>query len=132
VLGDTSTSSGALRAAYRRTFNKGYSWSASARFPIYPKAGEISHEPDFAYHAGTLAIIFRYGPLRTAGVWHRTTRDVGTNWSAAMRVSQTHGVSDTNIQPGGVAILDTRHLAGYFQEDREGVPIGYFVRRGAP
>jgi hypothetical protein len=132
VVGYTTAAAGALRAAYRRTFDKGGYWSPSDRYPVYPAAGEVSSDPQFTYHNGVLAVIFRYGPLRTATIWHRTTTNVGTSWSTRTQVSRSHGGSGEQVRPSGVTILDGRHLAGYDQEDAEGVALGYWVRRGAP
>jgi hypothetical protein len=130
VVGYTVFASSGYRATYRRTIDRGTSWSA-ARLPLYPRSGQQTIEPYFTVWGGLLAVVFEYGTIGTAPVvWHRQTTDWGTNWSAATRASAPHnGIEAGQPRIGGLAILDTQELAGYWQGNPR-APIGYWVRRG--
>jgi hypothetical protein len=100
--------------------------------PLYPTSGKQTIEPQFAYEAGLLAVTFKYGTIGTAPViWHRQTTDWGTNWSAAARASAPHnGTEAGQPENGGLALLGTQQLVGYWQHNPR-APIGFWVRRGS-
>jgi hypothetical protein len=133
VVGYTETTSRGLRAFYRRTGNRGTTWSSSPLMPIYPAAGYNTFEPQFTTEAGVLAVLVRYGRIGVAAdIWHRQSSDRGSTWSALTPVNVNHdGESAGQPAPGGLAILDGgRQLAGYFQNLPD-APVGYWVRPGS-
>ncbi len=126
VLGYTSTSGDSVRAVYRRTLDRGTTWSA-ARSVVSLASGEFSMGPRFAYHGGVLTVVVKYGRPGASPVWHRQSRDFGATWSARTRVSVVHG-GQPEPEAAGVAILDGRQLAVY-NENGEPGNIGLWVRR---
>jgi hypothetical protein len=116
-----------FRAEYRTTGDRGATWSAAKSVVSVP-AGQFSTDPMFAYQAGVLAVIFKFGPPGSSPVSHRESADFGATWSARTRVSVAHS-SPTDPGPGGIAILDARTLAGY---NENGDVTGLWVRRGEP
>lgn len=122
----TTTASGVAKAAFRRTIDKGATWSSSRQLVSVP-SGSFSQMPQLAYRAGVLAAIVKFGPPGDSPIWHRQSTDFGLTWSTPTRFSQEH-FADTDPEPGGIAILDGRQLAGY-NENREDPNEGFWVRR---
>ena len=89
VIGYTSTSSGAMRARFRRTTDKGSTWSASKPLVGAP-TGTFSTMPQFSYRSGVLAVIFKYGTPGNSPIWSKESTDFGLTWSARTRVSVAH------------------------------------------
>ena len=60
VIGYTSSSSGPMKARFRRTTDKGTTWSASKPL-VGASTGTFSARPEFSYRSGVLVVIFKYG-----------------------------------------------------------------------
>ena len=126
VIGYTTTSSGAMRARFRRTTDKGTTWSASKPLVGAP-TGTFSTRPQFAYRSGVLAVIFKYGAPGTSPIWSKESTDFGLTWSARTRVSVAH-FTPSEPEPAGIAVLGSIRLAGY-NENGETPNEGLWVRR---
>jgi hypothetical protein len=124
IIGYTSTSTGSARALYRRTADRGSSWS-SARMVVPLATGEYSAGPQFTYRSGLLAVLVARGKPGTAAIRHRQSSDFGGIWSASTTVSLVH-VPPPTPENGNVAILDARQLAIY---NENGDSVGLWVRR---
>ena len=123
ILGYSSTASGHSLATYRRTVDRGGTWSGPR--PLVPATREeFSSSPRFAYQQGLLAALVKHGSPGASPVWHLQSTDFGATWSARSRVSIAH-TGRPDPDPGGVAILDGRHVALY----REPLTGGLWVRR---
>ena len=127
IVGYTVDAGSLFRGVYRTTADRGATWSAAKSVVSVP-SGQFSTDPIFAYQAGVLAVIFKFGPPGSSPVSFRESADFGATWSARTRVSVAHS-SPTDPGPGGIAILDTRTLAGY---NENGDVTGLWVRRGEP
>ncbi len=127
IIGYTSSVSGAMRASYRRTLDKGASWS-SARLVAPLATGQFSTTPQFAFDGGVLAVVFKQGRPGLSPVWYAHSGDFGSRWSATLRVSAVR-VADSDPEPGGVAVLGSRRLAGY-NENRGPGSEGLWIRAG--
>jgi hypothetical protein len=126
VVGYTATNTGAPQAYYRRTLDRGSSWSPTR----YIQTGaQISMDPQFTTYGGTLGVVYKHGPLR-APIKYRQSRNLDAPWSTPTQVSQVHGAAG-DATPGGVALLGGAILAGYYQTSPD-APVGYWVRRGYP
>ena len=126
VIGYTSTSSGAMKARFRRTTDKGTTWSASKPLVGAP-AGTFSTRPQFSYRSGVLAVIFKYGTPGNSPIWSKESTDFGLTWSARTRVSVAH-FTPSEPEPAGIAVLGSIRLAGY-NENGETPNEGLWVRR---
>ncbi len=126
MIAYTTTASGVAKAAFRRTTDKGVTWSSSRQLVSVP-TGSFSQMPQLAYRAGVLAAIYKFGPPGDSPIWHRQSTNFGLTWSTPTRVSQIQ-FADDDAEPGGIAILDGRHLAGY-NENRGDPDEGFWVRR---
>jgi hypothetical protein len=126
VIGYTTSGSGSMAARFRRTTDKGTTWSAS-RALVGATTGTFSTRPQFSYRSGVLAVIFKYGRPGASPIWSRESTDFGTTWSARTRVSVAH-FTDTDPEPAGIAVLGTIRLAGY-NENRRAPDEGFWVRR---
>lgn len=126
VVGFTSTDTGAPQAYYHRTLTRGSSWSGKR---YVQSGGQISFDPQFTTHGGTLGVVYKHGPLR-APIKYRQSRNLDAPWTTPTQVSQIHGAAG-DATPGGVALLDGAILAGYYQTSPD-APVGYWVRRGYP
>ncbi len=127
LLAYTSTASGTMQAVYRRTTNKGTTWSAANALSASTN-GHFSTTPQFALHGGTLAVVFKHGTPGASPVWYRQSTDFGRSWTPLLRVSEVQ-VTDSDPEPGGVAILEGVRLAGY-NENRGDGSEGLWIRRG--
>ena len=116
VIGYTTTSSGAMRARFRRTTDKGTTWSASKPLVGAP-TGTFSTRPQFSYRSGVLAVIFKYGAPGASPIWIKESTDFGLTWSSRTRVSVAH-FTPSEPEPAGIAVLGSIRLAGY-NENRE-------------
>jgi hypothetical protein len=124
IIGYTSTSTGTARALYRRTADRGASWSG-AQSVVPVATGEYSAGPQFTYRGGLLVVLVARGKPGTAAIRHRQSSDFGSTWSASTTVSQVH-VPPPSPENGNVAILDARQLAIY---NENGDSVGLWVRR---
>jgi hypothetical protein len=129
IVGFTISVSGRIKAVYRRTVNQGVTWASRRSFAALG-VGEFSMSPQFAYKSGVLAVIFKYGTPGASPIWYRESTDFGATWASRTRVSLPHGVI-TDVEQGGVAILNGIRLAGYNQNRDEG-DDGIWVRRATP
>ncbi len=127
ILAYTSTASGTMQAVYRRTTNKGATWSGGRALSAGTN-GRFSTTPQFALHGGTLAVVFKHGTPGASPVWYRQSTDFGISWTPLTRVSEPQ-VTDSDPEPGGVAILEGVRLAGY-NENRGDGSEGLWIRRG--
>ena len=127
VVAYMRSSNGQMQAVYRRTTDRGATWS-STKQAVALGAGEFSLWPNLSYHAGVLALEVKAGPPGASHVWYRQSTDFGLTWSAKERVSEVN-VEDPDPEPGGIALLDGRILATYF-ENRGTDNEGMWVRRG--
>jgi hypothetical protein len=125
VIGYTS-GSGSMRARFRRTTDKGTTWSASTPLVGAP-TGTFSTMPQFSYRSGVLAVIFKYGTPGNSPIWSKESTNFGTTWSARTRISVVH-FADSDPEPAGIAVLGTIRLAGY-NENRRSPDEGFWVRR---
>jgi hypothetical protein len=116
IVGYT-TSSSSIRAVFRRTVDKGLTWS-SPRSMVALTDGQFSMDPQFALQSGVLAVVYKHGKPGASPIWHRQSLDFGATWSTPTRVSVKH-FADSDPEPGGVAILADRLLAGYSENRRE-------------
>jgi hypothetical protein len=121
------SSNGQMQAVYRRTADRGTTWSKT-RQTVALGTGEFSLWPHLSYHAGVLALEVKAGTPGDSPVWYRQSTDFGRSWSAKEQVSQVN-VEDSDPEPGGVALLDGRILATYF-ENRGTDNEGMWVRTG--
>lgn len=124
IIGYTSTSTGSARALFRRTDDRGSSWT-SPRLMVPLATDEFSTGPQFTYRGGILVALVTRGKPGTAAVWHTQSTNFGGIWSAASRVSLVH-VPPPSPENGNVAILDARQLAIY---NENGDSVGLWVRR---
>ena len=129
IVGFTISVSGRINAVYRRTVNQGATWASRKLFAGLG-TGEFSMSPQFAYKSGVLAVIFKYGTPGASPIRYRESTDFGATWSTRTTVSLQHGVI-TDVEQGGVAILNGIRLAGYNQNRDEG-DDGIWVRRATP
>ena len=127
LLAYTSTASGTMQAVYRRTTNKGTTWSSAKAFAASSN-GRFSTTPQFALRSGVLAVTFKHGRPGKSPIWYRQSTDFGVTWSPLSRVSLEH-VADSDPEVGGVAILDSGPLVGY-NENRGVGAEGLWVRQG--
>ncbi len=127
ILAYTSTASGTMQAHYRRSMDKGTTWS-TARALSASTGGRFSTTPQFALQGGVLAVVLKHGTPGDSPIWYRQSTDFGLTWSALSRGSEVH-VTDSDPEPGGVAILDTVKLIGY-NENRGVGSEGLWVRAG--
>lgn len=124
IIGYTSTSTGTARALFRRTADRGSSWT-SARMVVPLATGEYSAGPQFTYRGGLLVVLVARGKPGSVAIRHRQSSDFGAIWSASTTVSQVH-VPPPVPENGNVAILDARQLAIY---NENGDSVGLWVRR---
>ena len=127
ILAYTSTASGTMQAVYRRTTDKGATWSGGKALSASTN-GRFSTTPQFTLQAGVLAVVFKHGRPGDSPIWYRQSADFGLTWTPLSRVSLEH-VSDSDPEPGGVALLDGLKLVGY-NENRGDGSEGLWVRRG--
>ncbi|MDQ3870872.1 MAG: exo-alpha-sialidase [Chloroflexota bacterium] len=113
VLGYAISSSSGTRGVYRRTANRGATWSSPR--PLLPVgSGEFSDTPRLTYQRGLLAAVLKHGRPGDSPVWHVQSTDFGTTWSAPTRVSVPH-TDRPDAEAGGVAVLDVGRLAVYLE-----------------
>ena len=115
-----------MRARFRRTTDKGTTWSASKPLVGAP-TGTFSTRPQFSYRSGVLAVIFKYGAPGASPIWSKESTDFGLTWSARTRVSVAH-FTPSEPEPAGIAVLGSIRLAGY-NENGETPNEGLWVRR---
>lgn len=127
LLAYTTTASGTMQAVYRRTTDKGSTWSNIKALSASTN-GRFSTTPQFALQSGVLAVVFKHGTPGASPIWYRQSTDFGLTWSPLSRVSEVH-VTDSDPEPGGVAILDAVKLVGY-NENRGVGSEGLWVRSG--
>ncbi len=127
LLGYTTTASGTMQAVYRRTTDKGTTWSNPKSLSASTN-GRFSTTPQFALQSGVLAVVFKHGTPGASPIWYRQSSDFGLTWSPLSRVSGVH-VTDSDPEPGGVALLDAVKLVGY-NENRGLGSEGLWVRSG--
>jgi hypothetical protein len=126
VVGYTLTGT-ALRAVYRRTLDKGTSWSITHHVTAVT-SGEFSMNPRFAARGNSLAVVVKAGRPGASPVWYRDSADFGATWSVRRQASLTHVIGSDPV-PGSVAILGTRRLVAYSEYGSEG-ESSLWVRRG--
>ena len=127
ILAYTSTASGTMQAVYRRTTDKGATWSGGRALSASTNS-RFSTTPMFTLQAGVLAVVFKHGRPGDSPIWYRQSTDFGLTWTPLSRVSLEH-VTDSDPDPGGVALLDGLKLVGYNENRGEGSE-GLWVRRG--
>ena len=120
---------GQMQAVYRRTTDRGATWS-STKQTVALGTGQFSLWPRLAYRGGVLGLEVKAGSPGSSPVWYRESTDFGLTWTTKTQVSQVH-VEESDPEPGGLAYLDGRFLATYF-ENRGTDNEGMWVRRGTP
>ena len=105
-----------MRARFRRTTDKGATWSASKPL-VGASTGTFSTRPQFSYRSGVLAVIFKYGTPGNSPIWSKESTNFGTTWSARTRVSVVQ-YADSEPEPAGIAVLGSIRLAGYNENRR--------------
>ena len=127
LLAYTSTASGTMKALYRRTTNKGATWS-TAKALAASTDGRFSTSPEFALRGGVLAVTIKHGRPGDSPIWYRQSTDFGVTWSPLSR-GQPGARRGLRPRVGGVAILDGGPLVGYNENRGEGAE-GFWVRKG--
>ena len=122
ILGYSSIASGRSLAMYRRTVDRGATWSGP-RLLVPAAREEFSSGPRFTHQQGLVAALVKHGSPGASPVWHLQSTDFGAIWSARGRVSIEH-TDRPDPDPGGIAILGGRQLALY----REPLNGGLWVR----